>query len=104
MIIDEILSRKNGWGYDAKEFYNYCNWSGGDDGKRGWPIARAMDEGTNKQVAQNILKYIFEIKYITTMDEKAWELIRFIFSANWLEDEPMSEKLEAYLQGMAQEV
>lgn len=100
MIIDEILSRKNGWGYDAKKFYEYCNWSGGDDGERGWPIARAMDEGEERDVRGQLIAFIITNGYCGNEPKiNRWgeDMINYINSVNWLEDEPMSERIQNYL-------
>lgn len=90
MIIDKILDRKEGWGYSAKEFYEYCN-----SQEVGWPIARAMDEGTNFEVCCEILQYLVNNRYVPELVKyntpETEELIDFVMDSDWLNDEPMSE-------------
>ena len=59
MIIDQILDRKDGYGYEPKEFYLYCN----GYNEHGNNIARAMDAGTNKDIQRAICEYITDNGY-----------------------------------------
>lgn len=83
MIIDEILSRKNGEKYDAKDFYYYCN-----SDEIGWGIARAMDGGSNNDVIAEIDLYLIRNGYLPEDCEKwnehALELVKWIESVDWL--------------------
>ena len=74
MIIDLILDRKDGFGYDAKEFYN--NVMG--YGQIGFDITSAMDGGTNLDVQRELSIYILKNEY-------NHKLIDYVFSENWIE-------------------
>lgn len=79
MIIDQILDRKDGCGYNAKEFYGYCNGLH----EHGNNIARAMDARTNEDVQAAICAYIVDHygrEYFADIRE-------YINGCNWLEDE-----------------
>lgn len=76
MIIDIILDRKDGYGYNARQFYCYCN----GNGEHGNDIARALDAGTNTDVCNAINAYIIENGYNT-------DICDYVSGCNWLEDE-----------------
>lgn len=79
MIIDRILDRKDGFGYNAREFYCYCNGLH----EHGNNIARAMDAGTNEDIQIAICAYIIDhygCEYFADIRE-------YINGCNWLEDE-----------------
>jgi|DEB0MinimDraft_6_1074348.scaffolds.fasta_scaffold47472_1 hypothetical protein len=56
MIIDEILEAKEGR-YNARDFYEYVSESEAFFNSE-WPISRAMDGGTNKDVQRELCAYI----------------------------------------------
>lgn len=78
MIIDLILDRKDGFGYDAKEAYDYINKEEQmfqlDSG-----IAKAMDCGTNKDVQEALCRYIDGQGY-------NHNLCKYIRSVRWVEE------------------
>lgn len=84
MIIDLILDRKDGFGYNAREFYDYCmhecNIFGFDYG-----IPRALDCGENEDVQRELCKYIIENEYNHAICE-------YVNSVDWLHDERASKK------------
>lgn len=84
MIIDLILDRKDGFGYNARQFYNdcmdYCNIFGFDYG-----IPRALDCGENEDVQRELCKYIIENDYNPAICE-------YVNSVDWLHDERASKK------------
>ena len=62
MIIDEILDRKDGGAYDAKDFYSFVMeeesiWDLPRD------ISRALDSGENEDVQKALCNYIIEQGY-----------------------------------------
>ena len=77
MIIDLILDRKDGCGYNAKEFYNeIMEYSTIFDGI-GDKITFAMDYGTEKDVQKALCNYIIDNEYNPNICD-------FINSKNWL--------------------
>lgn len=60
MIIDLILERKDGWPYDAREFYSAVMEYGGHDAGR---ITRAMDEGEEPDIREALSLYIINNDY-----------------------------------------
>ena len=61
MVVDIILDRKDGYGYDPKELYEYCtdeiNVCNYEE------IARALDSGENKDVQKALCNYINMAEY-----------------------------------------
>lgn len=80
MIIDKILDRKDGYGYDASEFYCYCN----GYNEHGNNIARAMGAGTNEDVQAAICAYI--------LSEYNPKICDYVNSRDWLNDEEPRKK------------
>lgn len=77
MIIDLILDRADGCGYNAKEFYNdIIEYSTIFDGI-GEKITFAMDYGTEKDVKKALCDYIIDNEYNP-------KICDFINSKNWL--------------------
>lgn len=82
MIIDEILEAKEGQ-YDARNFYEYVSESEAFfndeimEAKSEWPISRAMDGGTNKDVQRELCAYIDQNGY-------SQEIKSFINKFNWI--------------------
>ena len=66
MIIDEILDvivdHQYGRRYNAREFYEYVSESEAFFNSE-WPISRAMDGGTNKDVQRELCAYIDKNRY-----------------------------------------
>lgn len=48
MLVDVILDRRAGDEYSARELYYYCQEEGAIFGDLYWDVARAMDEGDEK--------------------------------------------------------
>jgi hypothetical protein len=73
MIIDRILDRKDGFGYNARKFYFACLARGevGDD------ITTAMDYGTESDVKRALCDYIDNNEYNP-------EIKKFINAVKWL--------------------
>lgn len=74
MLIDAILDRKDGAGYNPKEFYNYLNgWARGiyDD------VCRVLDEGSNEDIQRALCEYIVKNDYNPAICE-------YINSVDWL--------------------
>lgn len=84
MIIDEILNRKDGYGYNAKVFYCYCN----GNGEHGNNIARALDAGTNTDVQNAICEYLQECYGLDATED----IREYINGCNWLEDEESQKR------------
>lgn len=78
MIIDEILNvREHPDCYNARDFYENVMsyrylWSSVCD-----PITRAMDEGTNEDVQNQLCDYVFRGGYNP-------QICRFILSFDWI--------------------
>lgn len=98
MIIDLILDRKDGFGYNARQFYNdcmdYCEIFNFDYG-----IPRALDGWENEDVQRELCKYIIENDYNPAICE-------YVNSVDWLHDEEKSIvsehqwTIDAYLNEM----
>lgn len=73
MIIDLILDRKDGYRYNAHEFYGEVM----EYGEVGFEITRAMDEGTEEDVKNALCQYIDENEYNP-------EIKKYINYVNWL--------------------
>ena len=77
MLVDLILDRKDGFGYSAKELYNYCMCE--------FPtyyeeqVAKALDGGTEQDVKRVLCEYI--------MSEYNPAICEYIMSVDWLVDE-----------------
>lgn len=77
MIIDIILDRKCGEKYSPREFYRSIMEYGEMWPGIAWPIARAMDGGTEKDVKRELCEYIDNNGYNPEIKE-------YINSVNWL--------------------
>ena len=76
MIIDLILDRKFGYGYNAHNFY--CNVMRYNDVLGvGGNIAAAMDYGEEKDVREALADYIIKNQYNPA-------IVNYINSVNWL--------------------
>ena len=80
MIIDLILDRKNGYGYDVKEFYDACMAHYEE-----FDIARALDSGTEKDVKKALCDYVIYNDYPKS-------ICKYINSENWLESKKSVRK------------
>ena len=76
MIIDLILERKEGVHYIARDTYNYIAEYESLFDKQ-YPITRAFDMGTNKDVQNALSEYIINGGY-------NHEIIRYIMSVEWV--------------------
>lgn len=76
MIIDKILDRQDGFGYDARDFYHYCL-TARCARSAGIEISRAMDEGTENDVKVALCKYILGNGYNP-------EICTYVLSQSWL--------------------
>lgn len=74
MVIDYILDRKDGYGYDVKEFYDACM------AYEEFDIARALDSGTEKDVKKALCDYVIYNDYPKS-------ICKYINSENWLDDD-----------------
>ena len=74
MVIDYILDRKDGYGYDVKEFYDACM------AYEEFDIARALDGGTEKDVKKALCDYVIYNDYPKS-------ICKYINSENWLDDD-----------------
>lgn len=81
MIIDLILDRKDGDGYDVEDFYRDCV----EYGEVGFEITRALDSGTEEDVKQALCDYIIENDYNKN-------ICKYINSVNWLDDSIVESK------------
>ena len=72
MIIDLILDRKDGKQYRAKDFYGSVM----GYGEIGYPIATALDSGTNEDIKDRLCDYIIKQDYNTSICE-------YIKSVKW---------------------
>lgn len=79
MVIDYILDRKDGYGYDVKEFYDACM------AYEEFDIARALDSGTEKDVKKALCNYVIDNDYSKS-------ICKYINSENWLEGFEESKK------------
>ena len=79
MVIDYILDRKDGYGYDVKEFYDACM------AYEEFDIARALDSGTEKDVKKALCNYVIDNDYPKS-------ICKYINSENWLEEFEESKK------------
>lgn len=79
MVIDYILDRKDGYGYDVKEFYDACM------AYEEFDIARALDSGTEKDVKKALCNYVIDNDYSKS-------ICKYINSENWLEEFEESKK------------
>lgn len=77
MIIDLILDRKDGKWYKPKTFYNEVMEYGEIFGDIAWNIARAMDEGEEDDVKEELCHYIISQGYNLSICD-------YINSVNWL--------------------
>lgn len=77
MIIDLILDRKSGEAYEPREFYYDVVGYGEIWPDLAWPIARAIDEGTEQDVKNELCAYIDKAGYNTVIKE-------YINSVEWL--------------------
>jgi len=76
MIIDLILDRKDGEPYSAKDAYIYITESEAIF-NQDYPISRAFDGGTNKDVQKALSQYIIEGGY-------NHKIIDYIKSVDWV--------------------
>ena len=74
MVIDYIFDRKDGYGYDVKEFYDACM------AYEEFDIARALDSGTEKDVKKALCDYVIYNDYPKS-------ICKYINSENWLDDD-----------------
>ena len=79
MVIDYILDRKDGYGYDVKEFYDACM------AYEEFDIARALDGGTEKDVKKALCDYVIYNDYPKS-------ICKYINSENWLDDDYYESK------------
>lgn len=77
MIIDLICDRMDGEEYSPREFYFKVMEYGEIWPNLAWPIARAMDGGTEKDVKRELCAYIDNNGYNP-------EIKNFINLVNWL--------------------
>ena len=82
MAIDYILDRKDGYGYDVKEFYDACM------AYEEFDIARALDGGTEKDVKKALCDYVIYNDYPKS-------ICKYINSENWLDDDYYESKKSA---------
>ena len=82
MVIDYILDRKDGYGYDVKEFYDACM------AYEEFDIARALDGGTEKDVKKALCDYVIYNDYPKS-------ICKYINSENWLDDDYYESKKSA---------
>ena len=82
MVIDYILDRKDGYGYDVKEFYDACM------AYEEFDIARALDSGTEKDVKKALCDYVIYNDYPKS-------ICKYINSENWLDDDFYESKKSA---------
>ena len=82
MVIDYILDRKDGYGYDVKKFYDACMTYEEFD------IARALDSGTEKDVKKALCDYVIYNDYPKS-------ICKYINSENWLDDDYYESKKSA---------
>jgi hypothetical protein len=72
MLVDFILDRKEGYRYDPRELYGYCQ-----EDEQYWDVARALDGGTEEDVQGELCGYILGNGYNP-------EICEYICSVNWL--------------------
>lgn len=78
MIIDLILDRRNGYPYNAHEFYNDIrDYERLGVGVHGEDISIAMDYGDNKDVQRVLCQYIDRNKYNSSIKD-------YIRSQEWV--------------------
>lgn len=77
MIIDLILDRRDGEAYDPKEFYMEVMEYSETWPDIAFPIASAMDSGTEQDVKNELCGYVLECGYNP-------EICEYINSVNWL--------------------
>ena len=82
MVIDYIFDRKDGYGYDVKEFYDACM------AYEEFDIARALDGGTEKDVKKALCDYVIYNDYPKS-------ICKYINSENWLDDDYYESKKSA---------
>ena len=82
MVIDYILDRKDGYGYDVKKFYDACM------AYEEFDIARALDSGTEKDVKKELCDYVIYHDYPKS-------ICKYINSENWLDDDFYESKKSA---------
>ena len=82
MVIDYILDRKDGYGYDVKKFYDACM------AYEEFDIARALDSGTEKDVKKALCDYVIYNDYPKS-------ICKYINSENWLDDDYYESKKSA---------
>ena len=82
MVIDYIFDRKDGYGYDVKEFYDACM------AYEEFDIARALDSGTEKDVKKALCDYVIYNDYPKS-------ICKYINSENWLDDDYYESKKSA---------
>ena len=82
MVIDYILDRKDGYGYDVKKFYDACM------AYEEFDIARALDGGTEKDVKKALCDYVIYNDYPKS-------ICKYINSENWLDDDYYESKKSA---------
>jgi hypothetical protein len=90
MLIDAILDRRDDrndgiYNYNSKQFYDYINGFGIESYDR---VARAMDEGTEKDVKQALCDYI-DTEYPAHIKD-------FVNSVDWLTSDPQKPKQEIF--------
>jgi hypothetical protein len=76
MIVDLILNRKDGEPYNAKDTYIYITEHESIFNKE-YPISRAFDGGTNKDVQNALSQYITDGGYNS-------KIIDYIRSVDWV--------------------
>jgi len=76
MIIDLILNRKEGEPYVARDAYVYITEHESLFNKE-YPISRAFDAGSNKDVQNALSKYILDGGYNP-------EIIKYVKSVEWV--------------------
>jgi len=93
MVIDFILDRKDGYGYDTKEFYDACM------AYEEFDIARALDSGTEKDVKKALCNYIIDNDYNKS-------ICKYINSVNWLDgfNESMKKSVRKSLKESRQSI
>lgn len=77
MIIDLILDRKDGEAYNPKEFYMEVMDYGETWPDIAFPIASAMDSGTEQDVKNELCRYVLECGYNP-------QICEYINSVEWL--------------------
>ena len=77
MIIDLILDRQDGASYNPKTFYDNVMEYGATWPEIAYPIADALDSGSEKDVKRELARYIVKNDYNR-------EIIKYIEANKWL--------------------